>query len=407
MQNYLDQLERANQYLKIPQEKLDLLKRPERIVEVNFPVKLDNGKVLSFKGFRVQHNSARGPYKGGIRYHQRVDMEEVKALAFWMAVKCAVMDIPYGGGKGGVAVNPKELSETELQNLTHAFTQAIADVIGPHKDVPAPDVNTNPKVMSWMIEKLKNLRPDSSEKEILATVTGKPIEMGGSEGRVEATGMGGFYTLEEVVAKLGWKKPLTVAIQGFGNVGGEIAQLLFDNGYKVVAVTDSKGGIYNPKGLDINKVREFKKEKGVVSGSIQGEEVSNEDILELAVDILIPAALENQINPLNAEKIKARLVLEMANGPTTPDADEVLDKKGIPVIPDVLANGGGVTVSYFEWQQNLSGEHWSKEEVFNKLKQVMKSSLRDIWETKEKHQTNIRTAAYILAVERITSNIKI
>ncbi len=404
----------------IKPEILEILSVPERTFLVNFPVKMDNGTIRLFEGYRVQHNSARGPYKGGIRYHPTADLDEVKTLAFLMMIKCAVSDIPMGGGKGGVKVDPKRLSEGELERMSRAYARAISDAVGPYKDVPAPDVNTNGQIMSWMVDEfrkfqLKNSKLQYKDNEILATFTGKPLDKGGSEGREEATGKGGLFVLQALLKKLKMAdKELTVAVQGFGNVGFNIAKFLGEAGFKVMGLADSKGSILlakdSQKGFDPQTVLACKKEKGSVAGCYCvgsvcdlkfGKTIKDEELLELPVDILVPAALENVITADNASKIKAKIILEMANGPITPEADVILKKRGIPVIPDILANSGGVTVSYFEWKQNLENVHWTKNQVNEKLKEKMTKAVDAIWEISEKKKVDLRTAAYILAVQRI------
>jgi glutamate dehydrogenase len=327
-------------------------------------------------------------------------MNEVKALAFWMTIKNAVVDVPFGGGKGGVEVDPKALSTGELERLTKAFTKELAPNIGPEMDVPAPDVNTNAQIMSWLVEEYSRI----AGKEVLAVTTGKPVGKGGSLGREEATGLGGFFVLEELVGKMNLQKPLKVAVQGFGNVGSHIAELLEKNGYQVVALSDSKGGIYDEKGLDVAKVEAFKKEKGSLSG-FSGKDITSSDLLELPVDILVPAALENVLTAENASKIKAKIILEMANGPTTAEADKIFNDKGIVVVPDVLANSGGVTVSYFEWYQNMHQESWSLEEVNEKLKEKMVAAFEVVWKIKEEKQVNMRVAAYVVALQRLVTKL--
>ncbi len=425
-ENALSQLGKAIKHLNLTKFQVTRLSNPEKIITVNFPVKLDNGEEKIFHGFRVQFNSARGPYKGGIRYHPQVDMEEVKALAFWMAIKCAVCDIPMGGGKGGVEVNPKELSEGELERLSRNYVRAIAADIGPYVDVPAPDVNTTPKIMKWMVEEYINIKKQESriknnKKEIdklKATFTGKPVDFGGSLGRTEATGRGGSYVLQALLKQLKLKgrygKELTVAVQGFGNVGYYVAKFLHDAGMRIVALSDSKGAILvkdiKKDGFNPELVLKCKKEKGELSGCYcvgsvcdlrNGKTISNKELLELPVDVLVPAALENQITVKNAEKIKAKVILEMANGPTSPEADEILHKKGISVVPDVLANSGGVTVSYFEWKQNLEGESWSEDKVNLMLKNKMEKAFLVVWDEAKKQKIDMRTAAFIVAVRKI------
>lgn len=417
----LKQLDRALKYLNLTDGQKARLRHPEKIISVYFPVKMDNGENKIFHGFRVQYNSARGPYKGGIRFHPQVDMDEVQALAFWMSIKCAVADIPLGGGKGGVEVDPKKLSQGELERLSRGYAKAIANDIGPYIDVPAPDVNTTPQIMSWMVDEYIKIKlktqysklkiTDKEKSKLLGTFTGKPVDNGGSLGRTEATGRGGFYVLEALLSKINisgiYGKELTVAVQGFGNVGYYIAKFLNNAGFRVVAISDSKGGIVvdniHKNKFDPEKIMEIKKAKG----SLQklDKNISNNELLELPVDILIPSALENQITVENVSRIKAKIILEMANGPTTPDADEILFKKNIYVIPDVLANSGGVTVSYFEWLQDLENQKWSEEEVNNKLKEKIIKASFDIYDEVQKLKCDFRTGAFILAVKRITSKI--
>ncbi len=394
---------------------LILLGQPQRIINVTIPVSMDNGSLRMFQGYRVQFNNARGPYKGGIRYHPQVSLDEVKALSFWMAMKCAVANLPLGGGKGGIIVDPKSLSAGELERLSRGYARAIADVIGPDKDVPAPDVNTNGVIMGWMLDEyLKTIK--SKDKKLRSTFTGKAVKDGGSEGREEATGLGGLYVLQAILKhqKLAGKQ-LTAAVQGFGNVGYNIAKFLIEAGIKVVAVSDSRGGIHVPTGVNPKLTLECKRKNGYLagcycSGSVcdltKGEPITNDALLELPVDILVPAALENVLTKQNAPKIKAKVVLEMANGPTTPEADVILHKRGIPVIPDILSNSGGVTVSAFEWEQNLKGQHWTKEEVNKKLKAKMEKETTNIWLASKKYKTDLRTAAFIVALERILQAMK-
>ncbi len=393
----------------------------DRTIKVTLPMKMDDGALAVFTGYRSQHNNIRGPYKGGLRFHPQVSMDEVKALSFWMTIKNAVVDVPFGGAKGGITVDPKKLSEKELEALTRLFTRRIADCIGPELDVPAPDVNTNSKIMSWIADeyekKLKGQKSKlkTTEGEFLAVVTGKPVGQGGIEGRTEATGLGGFFVLEKLVKKLNLKKPLSVAIQGFGNVGSHLAVLLHQNGYRVVALSDSGGAIYDRsnKGFNIELVKACKLERGLIAncyciGTVcdlakkQADGLlSNEKLLELPVDILIPAALENVITENNAKKIKAKIILEMANGPTTPAASEILNKRGITVIPDVLANAGGVAVSFFEWRQNMTGTNLSKDEVFDLLKKKMETAVDEVLSASRKYSVSLRDAAYIVAIKRL------
>lgn len=379
---------------------LEILLKPKKVVKVNFPVKMDNGEIKIFEGYRVLYNDARGPGKGGIRFHPLVNEEEVIALAFLMMIKNAVLDLPYGGAKGGVKVNPKELSERELENLSRAYVRAIYGNIGVDKDIPAPDVGTDQKIMAWMLDEYENL----ASKHEPGVITGKPIILGGSKGREIATALAGFYVLEEFLKEFRIKAK-TVAIQGCGNVGGNIALILWENGYKVVAISDSKGGIFNENGLNIEKVLKFKKEKGMLKGFGE-KEITNEELLELGVDVLVPAAIENVITKENAGKIKAKTILELANGPTTQEADEILNKRGVMVIPDILANAGGVTVSYFEWVQNRQGFYWEESEIKEKLKEKMINAFKEVKDLAEKFDVSLRLGAYMLAIERIAEAIR-
>ncbi len=399
----MQQLESAAKILNLDPHILAQLKVPKRILSVSIPVKLDNGTTKVFQGFRVQYNDARGPFKGGLRFHPRVSMDEVKALAFWMAIKNAVVGVPYGGGKGGIIVDPKRLSKGELERLSRKFIDLIYKDIGPHVDVPAPDVNTTPEIMAWMVDEYAKL----VGKLELAVITGKPVELGGSQGRTEATGFGGVEVLKQAASALKLKKGARIAVQGFGNVGSFFAQLAAAAGFKIVAVSDSKGGIYNPRGLHIGQLELYKKQMGTLKGFGGSVDVTNEKLLELPVDVLVPAALENQIHKGNAKKIKTKLIVEMANGPTTPEADEILHKKGVWVIPDVLANSGGVATSYLEWTQNLSGYYWSKAEVLKKLTGYMTEAWQNVLAERIKHQTDFRNAAFILALGRIATTMKI
>ena len=404
-QNALSQLERANKVKNFSPEFLSRLHQPNRELHIAIPVKMDDGSLRVFEGYRVQYNNARGPYKGGIRYHQDTEINEVKALAFWMALKCAVANIPMGGGKGGITVNPKELSKTELENLSRGWVKLMAPVIGPQVDVPAPDVNTTPEIMSWMVDEYSKITGDKTN----ATFTGKPIEVGGSEGRGPATGLGGFYTFKVMQEKLNLPQSCTVVIQGFGNVGGNAAEILANDGHKIIALSDSKGAIVaNDKsvGFDIQKLNEYKKANKQIEGFEGSHTITNAELLELECDVLIPAALENQITEQNANNIKAKLVLELANGPTTPEADDILFAKNIHVIPDILANAGGVTVSTFEWEQTLKGEHWSEEDVFIKLKKIMDEETNNIYTRSLELHTDIRRTAFIVALERIEQATK-
>lgn len=396
-QNALLQLERATKLTSFSPDFLKRIAYPDRQIRISIPVKMDDGTLNVYEGYRVQFNNARGPYKGGIRFHQDTDIEEVKALAFWMALKCAVVNIPMGGGKGGVTVNPKELSKTELEALSRGWMRGFSDVVGPQKDVPAPDVNTTPEIMSWMADEFGKITGDTSG----AVITGKPIENGGSQGRGTATAQGGFYVFETLREKLGLPEVCRVVIQGFGNAGEHAADIWTKAGHKVIATSDSRGAIRHPDGLDITALYEHKKATGSVAGFAGGETFDAHELLFQACDLLIPAALENQIQEGNADRIQAKVVLELANGPTTPEADDTLFARGISVIPDILANAGGVTVSTFEWEQNINNEHWSEAEVFEKLQVIMDREALEIFEKSRVLSTDLRRAAFIIALERI------
>ncbi len=375
-----------------------VLREPRRELTVHFPVKMDDGSVQVFTGFRVQHNLGRGPAKGGLRYHQDVSLDEVKALAMWMTWKCAVVGIPYGGGKGGVIVDPKKLSQKELEGLTRRFATEIEVLIGPERDIPAPDVNTNAQVMAWIMDTFSM----HMGYTVPGVVTGKPISLGGSEGRNEATARGTIFCIIEAARHLGIDlRTARVAVQGFGNAGSIAARLIADEGSTVVAVSDSSGGIANPNGLDVAKVIAWKQEHGTVQGFPGAADVTNADVLEVECDILIPAALENQITSRNAGRVKARLIAEAANGPTTPEADAELFAAGKFMIPDILCNAGGVTVSYFEWVQDLNRDHWTEEVVNEKLRIIMTKAFGEVLAIAEREQIDMRTAAYLLAVQRV------
>lgn len=405
----LSQLKKAFKYAQVDKQLFDLLSVPERTIEINIPLKRKNGNLEIIKGYRVQYNNLLGPYKGGLRYATQVDLNEVKALSFWMMIKNAVVNVPFGGGKGGLQLDPKSLDEKELEEVTRQFARKLFFNVGPTLDVPAPDMNTNSQIMDWFEDEYSRVRGKSSP----AVVTGKSLVNGGSQGRSEATGLGGFYIMEKLVQELNLKKPLTVALQGFGNVGSNFAKFLWENGYKIVGVSDLAGGIYDRslEGFNIDLVKKCKEEKGYFAkcycvGSVcdlasKKAIISNDELLELPVDILIPAATENVITEKNAQSIKARIVFEMANGPTTSEADEILNKKGILVIPDVLANSGGVTVSYFEWMQNMHQEKWSLEKVREKLKNKMNKAFDDVWQIHKSKKITPRQAAFVLAIEAL------
>ena len=400
----LKQLDEASKIIGIDKGMHDVLAQPKRILIVSIPTRMDNDEIHVFTGFRSQHNDARGPFKGGIRYHPQVSIDEVKALSMWMTWKCAIANIPYGGGKGGIICNPKQMSTGELERMTRRYAYAIADIIGPHTDIPAPDVYTGGKEMSWIMDTYSALKGNFVQPEV---ITGKPLAIGGSLGRNEATGRGLSFTVREAAKKLGINlRAATVAVQGFGNAGQFAAQLLEEMGAKVVAVSDSQGGISNDNGISIGSVRAHKEKTGSVVGFPGSKSISNEEILETDCTILIPAALENQITENNAANISAKLVAEAANGPTTPEADEILHKNKIMVIPDVLANSGGVTVSYFEWLQNLRREYWTEEQVNSMLDKKMTEAFSDVYDAHDKFQVNMRKASIALAVGRVTEAIK-
>jgi len=395
----------AQQQFDLAAERLNLdpglrkvLREPRREFTVHFPVHMDDGSVEVFTGYRVQHNLGRGPAKGGIRYHQDVSLDEVKALAMWMTWKCAVVGIPYGGGKGGVIVDPKKLSQKELEALSRRFFTEIEVLVGPERDIPAPDVNTNAQVMAWFMDTYSMHQGYT----VPGVVTGKPISLGGSEGRNEATARGTVFCIIEAARHNGIDLgKARVAIQGFGNAGSIAAKLIAEEGSTVVAVSDSTGGIHNPGGLDVHRVIAWKKEHGTVQGFPGSTDVSNAEVLEVDCDILIPAALENQITARNAGNIKAKIVAEAANGPTTPDADQILFKDWKFMIPDILCNAGGVTVSYFEWVQDLNRDHWSEQVVNAKLKEIMVKAFQETLAIARRDQVDMRTAAYLLAVQRV------
>jgi glutamate dehydrogenase/leucine dehydrogenase len=407
------QLQIAADTAQLDPKKIEQLMHPDRYIEVSIPVVLDSGEQKIFTGFRSQHNNSRGPYKGGIRYHQDVNLDEVRALSFWMTFKNAVIDVPFGGGKGGIIVNPKELSENELEQLSRGYMKQMFRNFGPEIDVPAPDVNTDSKIMGYMRDEFEKLTGSTAP----GVITGKAIADGGSQGRTEATGFGGGYVLREAVSAglvpgvsansdnsaTGRK---TIAIQGFGNVATYLAEYAGQHGFKIVALSDSKGGVFNENGIDVAAAESHKQETRVLKGLAGTTEITNEQLLELDVDVLVPAALENVLTADNAGKIKAKFILEMANGPTTPEADEIFANNGVTVVPDILANSGGVCVSYFEWYQNQNNEQWSKEDVLKKLDEHMVAAFEAVRETQDKHATTMRTAAYILAAERIMAAMK-
>jgi len=401
----LKQLDEAANLINLESGMRDVLANPKRVLTVSLPVKMDNGKIRVFTGFRSQHNDARGPFKGGIRYHPQVTVEEVKALSMWMTWKCAIADIPYGGGKGGIICNPKEMSEIELERLTRRYAYSIADIIGPRTDIPAPDVYTGGKEMAWIMDTYSALKGNFGQPEI---ITGKPLSIGGSLGRTEATGRGLTFTVREAAKKLAVDlKQATVAIQGFGNAGQYAGQLLEDQGAKIVAVSDTRAAVFNKNGLSVEGLRNHKEKNGSVVGFPEAKVISGEEILETECTILIPAALENQITQKNASRISAKIVAEAANGPTTPQADEILFKNKILLIPDILANGGGVTVSYFEWLQNLRREYWTESDVNERLDKNISKAFADVYNTHEKHGVNMRKASTLLAIEKVAEATRI
>ena len=408
-QNMLTVLDGAANKMGITADDYAFLRYPERTVTVHIPVKMDDGHTKVFEGYRVQYSSVRGPYKGGSRYHKDTDLKEVTALAAWMSLKCAVAGIPYGGGKGGITVDPRVLSAGELERLTRGYTKAIAPVIGPDMDIPAPDVNTNSQTMAWILDTFNLL---SGGKSLPAVVTGKPTELGGSLGRNESTGRGVMFVLRETLKKLG--KTLsgtTVAVQGAGNVGGIAAQLLYEAGCKIVAISDSTGAICSEKGIDMNKFTAYKEASAKNKVANYDEEgivhMPCEDVLTVPAEVLVPAALENSITEDIAKNIKAKIIVEGANGPTTAEADAVLEEKGTVVVPDILANSGGVIVSYFEWVQNLQNYYWSEEEVNARLETTIVSAFNTVWNCSENYKTSLRLGAYITAVDRIVTAKKL
>ncbi len=398
------QFDNAARYLDLSDGMRDLLKRPKRQMVVSIPVKMDDGSLKVFDGYRVQHNIARGPAKGGIRYHPDVSLDEVKALASWMTWKCATVNLPYGGGKGGVRVDAKKLSMSELERLTRRYATEIAPIIGPDRDVPAPDVYTDSQTMAWIMDTISMLKGHTE----LGVVTGKPIALGGSRGRHEATARGCLFTVREACRLKGIAlQEARIVVQGFGNAGSIVARLLREDGARIVGVSDSRGAVHNPKGLDPVLVLTHKQQSGSLTTFPEGEHLSNSELLELPCDVLIPAALENQITLENADRIKTRVVAEAANGPTTPGADRVLYEKGIMVVPDILANAGGVSVSYFEWVQDLYGFFWDEEEVNKHLERTMKEAFHQVRSTSEKQGVDMRTGAYVLAIARVAEATRV
>lgn len=401
--NFLSVLEKAANAIKMPVQEYEAIKYPERELKVNLPIKMDDGSVKVFEGFRVQHSTARGPAKGGIRYHQNVNIDEVKALSAWMSFKCAVVNIPYGGGKGGITVDPRTLSKGEQERLTRAYALAIAPIIGPMKDVPAPDVNTNGQIMNWIVDAYS----ETVGYQCKAVVTGKSIETGGSLGRNEATGRGVMIVTKSMLKKFNINPATTsIVIQGMGNVGSISAQMLDQEGCRIIAVSDVSGGIRCANGLNIPEILTYlDKGKNLLEGykAAGVEHITNEELLLTKCDVLIPAALENQINEDIATRLQAKMVIEAANGPTTVDGDRVLEERGIILVPDILTNAGGVVVSYFEWVQNLQNYYWEEEDVNNKLNVIMTKAIAGVVETAEEHKLTYRVAAYAVALKRIAT----
>ena len=383
----------------------EILKNPQRALEVSFPVKLDNGTVKTFTGYRSQHNNAVGPYKGGVRFHPNVNFDEVKALSIWMTIKCCVAGIPYGGGKGGITLDPRDYSEAELERISRAYAEAISPLIGEKIDIPAPDVNTNGKIMSWMVDAYENV----VKKSAPGVFTGKPVEFGGSLARTEATGYGVNFAAVQALEKLGKDvKGATYAIQGFGNVGYHTGYYAHQSGAKVVAVSTVDVAIYNENGLDMEALFKEFQEKGFITNEAgYGKEISNAELLALDVDVLAPCALENQLTSENAGKVCAKIVVEGANGPTTPEADAILRQNGVLVVPDILANCGGVVVSYFEWVQNLQGYYWEFDEVQEKETVVLRRAFRDIWNLAQEYDVDLRTASYMMSIRRVEKAMKL
>lgn len=420
-------LDTAAEFAEIEDEALEKLRYPKAILQVSIPVRMDDGRLQVFQGYRVRHDDTRGPTKGGIRFHPNVHLSEVKALAFWMTCKCAVMGIPFGGGKGGIIVDPKQLSRMELERLSRGFIAQIGDFIGPETDIPAPDVYTNPMIMGWMMDEFSKLH----RQRVPGVITGKPIPLGGSRGRDDATGRGAYYCLKVLEKLRDWEpKEIRVAVQGFGNAGQHVARLLHADGYRIVAVSDSRGGIYRADGLDVTRAIAFKNQ-GLSVGSVYstrsvcecpacggkdchcckddqgtGDAISNEALLELDVEVLIPAALENQITAKNVERIRAPVIVEVANGPTTSEADRILADQGTLLVPDILANAGGVTVSYFEWVQNRTGKYWTEEEVHTQLRSIMGLEFNQVYDLMAEKQIDMRTAAYAHALKRLSEAIE-
>lgn len=396
----------AVEVLGLDKQFANVLRVPDKVVMANIPVTMDDGTIQVFEAYRVVHSDHLGPSKGGIRYSMDVNLDEVKALAAWMTWKCAIVNIPYGGAKGGVKCNPRSMSRGELERLTRAYTVSMKEVFGPESDIPAPDMGTGPQEMAWIVDEYSKIKGQNS----WAVVTGKPIVLGGSLGRVEATGRGVMVSTRSALAKLGIKPTeATCVVQGFGNVGSKAAKLIGQMGVKIIAISDISGGYYNPEGIDVLAAIDFvaNSESNSLEGLQGAQKVTNAELLELECTVLVPAAMENQITPENAHNIKAKLIVEGANGPTTAEADSILDEKGILVVPDILANAGGVTVSYFEWVQNRLGYYWTEERVNRRADRVMKLAFDNVYAASEKYKIDMRLAAYVVALDKVSTTLKL
>jgi glutamate dehydrogenase (NAD(P)+) len=397
-ESMIERFDRAAQILGLDPDLYAVMRVPSREIKIYIPVKMDSGRLEVFEGYRVQHNFARGPAKGGIRYAPDVTLDEVKALAAWMTWKCAVVNVPFGGAKGGIVCDPRQMSQGELERLTRRYAAELIDFIGPERDVPAPDMNTDEQIMAWIMDTYSM----HARHTVTAIVTGKPVALGGSLGRKEATGRGLMFCIDEAVKRFNLTpEQTTVVVQGAGNVGGIGALLMHQRGYKVIAISDIYGGIYNPNGLDIPKALEYQRANKTFEGYPEADHITNQELLELECDVLAPCATENQITSQNAHRINCKILAEGANGPTTPKADKILYEKGIFVIPDILANAGGVTVSYFEWVQDRMGYFWREDEVNERLRDKMVASFNELCQYSEKHKVDTRTAAYMLAIDRV------
>lgn len=405
LESMMSRFEIAAKKLKLDPSIYNVLINPARVVTANLPIQMDDGTVKVFEGHRVQHSQTLGPSKGGIRYSESVNLDEVKALAAWMTWKCAVVGMPYGGGKGGIKCNPREMSKGELERLTRSYAAAMSDVIGPDKDIPAPDMNTGPQEMAWIVDEYSKIKGAYSP----AVITGKPLTMGGSEGRVEATGRGVMVSCRSAMAKLKMNpQESTCVVQGFGNVGSISAKLIEMLGVKIIGISDISGGYYNKEGIDIEAaIKHRDKNNGLLEGLEGVKKISNDKLLELKTDILVPAAMEDQITVNNAHKIQAKLIVEGANGPTSSDADDILDEKGIYVVPDILANAGGVTVSYFEWVQNRLGYHWTEQRVNRRADRVMRQAFNEVYKAAQKYKCNWRIASYIVGISKVAGTQKL